>query len=166
MIDTPKNLTRNILIGLLLGFVAGSFLFYTDFFSSSVDAFVEKYIFKMGGDIFMNLLKLLVVPLVFFSLVTGISSLGSSQSLGKITFKTVGFYLLTTGIAVSLALIAGSFFKPGSNYSSDIAMAAPSSLPQGQGSTQPLLEFFLQTLFKQWQKIRCWQLYFLALFLV
>jgi len=67
MIDTPKNLTRNILIGLLLGFVAGSFLFYTDFFSSSVDAFVEKYIFKMGGDIFMNLLKLLVVPLVFFS---------------------------------------------------------------------------------------------------
>jgi Na+/H+-dicarboxylate symporter len=78
MIDTPKNLTRNILVGLILGFVVGAFLFYTNFFPSSVDAFVEKYIFKMGGDIFMNLLKLLVVPLVFFSLVTGISSLGSS----------------------------------------------------------------------------------------
>ena len=116
MIDTPKNLTRNILVGLILGFVVGAFLFYTNFFPSSVDAFVEKYIFKMGGDIFMNLLKLLVVPLVFFSLVTGISSLGSSQSLGKLTFKTVGFYLLTTGIAVSLALLAGSFFQPGSNY--------------------------------------------------
>ena len=107
MIETPKNLTRNILLGLVLGFVVGSFLFYTSFFPSSFDTFIEKYVFKMGGDIFMNLLKLLVVPLVFFSLVTGISSLGSSQSIGKLTFKTVGFYLLTTGIAVSLALIAG-----------------------------------------------------------
>jgi Na+/H+-dicarboxylate symporter len=133
MIETPTNLTRNIILGLFLGFLVGSFLYYTDFFSSSFDSFVELYIFKMGGEIFMNLLKLLVVPLVFFSLVTGISSLGSSQSLGSLTFKTVGFYLLTTAIAVSLALLAGSFFQPGSNYSSDIALAAPSSLPQGQG---------------------------------
>ena len=133
MIETPTNLTRNIIIGLFLGFLVGSFLFYTDFFPSSFDSFVELYIFKMGGEIFMNLLKLLVVPLVFFSLVTGISSLGSSQSLGSLTFKTVGFYLLTTAIAVSLALLAGSFFQPGSNYSADIALAAPSSLPQGQG---------------------------------
>ena len=133
MIDTPTNLTRNILLGLFLCFLVGSFLYYTDFFPSSFDSFVELYIFKMGGEIFMNLLKLLVVPLVFFSLVTGISSLGSSQSLGSLTFKTVGFYLLTTAIAVSLALLAGSFFQPGSNYSADIALAAPSSLPQGQG---------------------------------
>ena len=133
MMDTPTNLTRNILLGLFLGFLVGSFLYYTDFFSSSFDSFIELYIFKMGGEIFMNLLKLLVVPLVFFSLVTGISSLGSSQSLGSLTFKTIGFYLLTTAIAVSLALLAGSFFQPGSNYSADIALAAPSSLPQGQG---------------------------------
>ena len=118
MIDAPKNLTKNILIGLILGFVVGSLLFYTDFVPSSADDFVEKYIFQLGGDIFMNLLKLLVVPLVFFSLVTGISSLGSSQSLGKLTFKTVGFYLLTTGIAVSLALIAGSIFQPCLLYTS------------------------------------------------
>jgi len=141
MIETPKNLTRNILLGLVLGFVVGSFLFYTSFFPSSFDTFIEKYVFKMGGDIFMNLLKLLVVPLVFFSLVTGISSLGSSQSIGKLTFKK-GFYLLTTGIAVSLALIAGSFFQPGSNYSSDIAMAAPNSLPQGQGIYSTIVGIF------------------------
>ena len=76
------------------------------------------------------------------SSIGGISSLGSSQSLGKLTFKTVGFYLLTTGIAVSLALIAGSFFQPGSNYSSDIAMAAPSSLPQGQGIYSTIVGIF------------------------
>ena len=142
MIETPKNLTRDILIGLVLGFIVGAFLFYTSIFPSSFDAFVEQYIFKMGGDIFMNLLKLLVVPLVFFSLVTGISSLGSSQSLGKLTFKTVGFYLLTTGIAVSIALVAGSFFQPGSNYTPDIVMAAPSSLPQGQGIYSTIVNIF------------------------
>ena len=142
MIDTPKNLTRNILIGLILGFVAGSFLFYTDFLPSQFDDFIEKYIFKLGGDIFMNLLKLLVVPLVFFSLVSGISSLGREQSLGKLTFKTVGFYLLTTAIAVSLALVAGSLFKPGSNYSSELAMVAPSSLPEGQGIYSTIVGIF------------------------
>ena len=99
MIDTPKNLTRNILVGLILGFVVGAFLFYTNFFPSSVDAFVEKYIFKMGGDIFMNLLKLLVVPLVFFSLVTGISSLGSSRAM-----------IENTIYVVRLAPIARTFF--------------------------------------------------------
>jgi len=142
MIDTPKNLTRNILIGLILGFVVGSFLFYTDFLPSQIDDLIEKYIFNLGGDIFMNLLKLLVVPLVFFSLVSGISSLGREQSLGKLTFKTVGFYLLTTAIAVSLALIAGSLFKPGSNYSSELAMVAPSSLPDGQGIYSTIVGIF------------------------
>ena len=142
MIDTPKNLTRNILIGLILGFAVGSFLFYTDFLPSQIDDLIEKYIFNLGGDIFMNLLKLLVVPLVFFSLVSGISSLGREQSLGKLTFKTVGFYLLTTAIAVSLALLAGSLFKPGSNYSSELAMVAPSSLPEGQGIYSTIVGIF------------------------
>ena len=142
MIDTPKNLTRNILIGLILGFVVGSFLFYTDFLPSQIDDLIEKYIFNLGGDIFMNLLKLLVVPLVFFSLVSGISSLGREQSLGKLTSKTVGFYLLTTAIAVSLALLAGSLFKPGSNYSSELAMIAPSSLPEGQGIYSTIVGIF------------------------
>ena len=142
MIDTPKNLTRNILIGLILGFVVGSFLFYTDFLPSQIDDLIEKYIFNLGGDIFMNLLKLLVVPLVFFSLVSGISSLGREQSLGKLTFKTVGFYLLTTAIAVSLALLAGSLFKPGSNYSSELANVAPSSLPEGQGIYSTIVGIF------------------------
>ena len=142
MIDTPKNLTRNILIGLILGFVVGSFLFYTDFLPSQIDNLIEKYIFNLGGDIFMNLLKLLVVPLVFFSLVSGISSLGREQSLGKLTSKTVGFYLLTTAIAVSLALLVGSLFKPGSNYSSELAMVAPSSLPEGQGIYSTIVGIF------------------------
>ena len=99
--DTPKNLTRNILIGLFAGFVVGAIIHYQGFFTESLLVFVQKYIFNLGGDIFLNLLKLIVVPLVFFSLVSGISSLGSMTSLRSITLKTVLLYLATTAIAVS-----------------------------------------------------------------
>ena len=73
---------------------------------------------------------MLIVPLVFFSLVSGISSLSSLQSLGNITLKTISLYLGTTAIAVSLSLMVASIYKPGAGYSSEIA--APEKLPEGQ----------------------------------
>jgi Na+/H+-dicarboxylate symporter len=140
MIDTPKNLTRNILLGMFLGFVIGSFFYYLDLFPDSLVSFVRVYVFNLGSSIFVNLLKLLIVPLVFFSLVSGISSLTSMQSLGNITFKTIALYLSTTTIAVSLSLIVGSIFKPGSGYSSEIA--PPDKLPEGQGIYETILDIF------------------------
>ena len=140
MIDTPKNLTRNILLGMFLGFVIGSFFYYLDLFPDSLVSFVRVYVFNLGSSIFVNLLKLLIVPLVFFSLVSGISSLTSMQSLGNITFKTITLYLSTTAIAVSLSLIVGSIFKPGSGYSSEIA--PPDKLPEGQGIYETILDIF------------------------
>ena len=140
MIDTPKNLTRNILLGMFLGFVIGSFFYYLDLFPDSLVSFVRVYVFNLGSSIFVNLLKLLIVPLVFFSLVSGISSLTSMQSLGNITFKTIALYLSTTAIAVSLSLIVGSIFKPGSGYSSEIA--PPDKLPEGQGIYETILDIF------------------------
>ena len=104
MIETPENLTRNILFGMFLGFVVGSLLYYVSFFSESFLDFIKVYVFNLGSAIFINLLKLLIVPLVFFSLVSGISSLTSMQSLGNITIKTITLYLSTTAIAVSLSL--------------------------------------------------------------
>jgi Na+/H+-dicarboxylate symporter len=62
------------------------------------------------------------------------------KSLGNITFKTIGLYLGTTAIAVSLSLIIGSIFKPGSGYSSNIA--PPENLPQGQGIYETILDIF------------------------
>jgi Na+/H+-dicarboxylate symporter len=140
MIDTPKNLTRNILLGMFLGFVIGSFFYYLDLFPDSLVSFVRVYVFNLGSSIFVNLLKLLIVPLVFFSLVSGISSLTSMQSLGNITFKTIALYLSTTAIAVSLSLIVGSIFKPGSDYASEIA--PPDKLPEGQGIYETILDIF------------------------
>jgi Na+/H+-dicarboxylate symporter len=123
-----------------LGFVIGSFFYYLDLFPDSLVSFVRVYVFNLGSSIFVNLLKLLIVPLVFFSLVSGISSLTSMQSLGNITFKTIALYLSTTAIAVSLSLIVGSIFKPGSGYSSEIA--PPDKLPEGQGIYETILDIF------------------------
>ena len=140
MIDAPKNLTRNILLGMFIGFIVGAALYYSNFFPHAIKQFVEIYIFNLGSSIFVNLLKLLIVPLVFFSLVSGISSLTNMTSLGNITFKTITLYLSTTAIAVSLSLIIGSIFKPGSGYSSNIA--PPDKLPQGQGIYETVLDIF------------------------
>ena len=141
MLDTPNNLTRNILLGMFAGFVVGAFFYYTNFFSDQITLFVEKYIFVLGSTIFINLLKMLIVPLIFFSLVSGISSLSNLSSLGKITSKTIALYLATTAIAVSLSLFIGTIFKPGSGYSSSISVA-PDSLPQSQGVFETIVNIF------------------------
>jgi Na+/H+-dicarboxylate symporter len=139
MIDTPKNLTRNILLGMLLGFIVGAIFYYLNF-PESLTKFIEVYIFNLGGSIFINLLKMLIIPLVFFSLVSGISSLTNMKSLGNISLKTIALYLSTTAIAVSLSLVIGSIFKPGSGYSSDIT--PPDRLPEGQSIYETILGIF------------------------
>ena len=141
MIETPKNLTKNILLGMFFGLIFGAVIFYLDPLPENLTFFIGTYLFNLGGDIFINLLKLMIVPLVFFSLVTGISSLGSLKSLGNITLKTIGLYLTTTAIAVSLSLLVGSIFRPGSGYSSDLSVS-PDSLPEGQGTYETILGIF------------------------
>ena len=86
--------------------------------------FVEKYLFNLGGQVFKNLLMLVVVPLVFFSLVSGISSLSNMVKLGSIATKTIGLYLFTTGLAVTTALIFGWVFNL-SGYEGEVASFTP-----------------------------------------
>ena len=147
MIETPKNLTRNILLGLFLGFLVASFFYYTNIFPTTFKNFIQEYIFNLGGDIFLNLLKLMVVPLVFFSLVSGISSLSDMRSLGSITIKTVGLYLFTTAIAVSMALLVGSIIQPGADYSSGYPSSIE-SLPQGQSLYDTIVNIFPKNIFQ------------------
>ena len=111
-LSAPKNLTRNVLIGMAAGIlVASTFYYLQGFINEDISLGVEKYIFNLGGQIFKNLLMLVVVPLVFFSLVSGISSLSNMVKLGSIATKTIGLYLFTTAIAVSLALFFGWAFN-------------------------------------------------------
>jgi Na+/H+-dicarboxylate symporters len=130
-LDPPKNLTRNVLVGMLAGvFIASLCFYFQDLISESVFLGIEKYLFNLGGQIFKNLLLLIVVPLVFFSLVSGISSLSNMVKLGSIASKTVLLYLLTTAFAVMIAIFFGWIFNI-SGYEGEVASF---NAPAGEAS--------------------------------
>jgi len=113
------------------GVFIGSLCFYfQDFISQSVFLGIEKYLFNLGGQIFKNLLLLIVVPLVFFSLVSGISSLSNMVKLGSIASKTILLYLLTTAFAVIIAIFFGWVFNI-SGYEGEVASF---NAPPGEAS--------------------------------
>ena len=72
------------------------------------------------GDIFINILKLIAVPLVLFSIIGGVASLGDVKKLGRLGGKTLGLYLLTTFFSVTLGLVLVNVFEPGSGASDDL----------------------------------------------
>ena len=80
-----------------------------------------------GGRIFIALLKMLVVPLVFVSLVCGAASLGDTGSVGRLGGKTIGLYLVTTAVAVSLAMLIALTTDPGLGGESASGMASAST---------------------------------------
>ncbi len=130
-LETPNNLTRNVLIGMFAGVLFASLFYYSqEFISQQIFLFVEKYVFNLGGQIFKNLLLLIVVPLVFFSLVSGISSLSNMVKLGSIATKTIGLYLLTTASAVIIAIFFGWVFNI-SGYEGEVSAYIP---PSGDSS--------------------------------
>ncbi|MEE4110981.1 MAG: dicarboxylate/amino acid:cation symporter, partial [Halieaceae bacterium] len=116
------SLTNRILIGMLGGILLGSLLNLIAHGSSSLDPDLRNLIenglvngvFDVIGQIFVASLKLLVVPLVFVSLVCGSTSLGDSARMGPIAAKTLLFYLATTAIAVTSALLVAVMIRPGS----------------------------------------------------
>ena len=127
VLSPPKNLTKNVLLGMAAGVLLASVFYYSqDLIPASLYLTIEKYVFNLGGQIFKNLLMLVVVPLVFFSLVSGISSLSNMVKLGSIATKTIGLYLMTTGIAVSLALIFGWVFNL-SGYEGEVDSFSPTT---------------------------------------
>jgi Na+/H+-dicarboxylate symporter len=65
------------------------------------------------GDIFINLLKLIAVPLVLFSIISGVAGLGDPSNLGRLGLKTLGFYFVTTFLAIALGLILVNLISPG-----------------------------------------------------
>ncbi len=107
------SLTGRVILGMLLGILTGFII--RSLFADT--AFVHEYIvnglFDVGGKIFIASLKMLVVPLVFVSLVCGTSSLKDISTLGRLGGKTVLFYLVTTALAITLALTMGTIFQPG-----------------------------------------------------
>ena len=107
------GLTTKIFIGLLLGLVTGVVFHYAVPAGYVRDTVFVGGIFKVLGDGFLRLMQMLVVPLVFCSLICGSSAIGDTKSLGKVGIKTLGFYLVTTALAISIALLVGNLINPG-----------------------------------------------------
>ena len=105
-----------ILIGMILGILFGYLMNYLDY-----KAFVQDWI-KPFGTMFINSLKLIAVPLIVVSLITGIADLKDISKISKIGGKTVGIYLITTAVAVALGLVLANVIQPG-NYVSKEAGA-------------------------------------------
>jgi len=102
-----------IVIGLLLGIVwalLSSYFGLEKFTMNWIDPF---------GEIFINLLKLIAVPLVLFSIIGGVAGIGDPEKLGRMGFKTLALYLSTTVLAISLGLGLVNFIKPGKLISED-----------------------------------------------
>lgn len=107
------GLTTKIFIGLIGGLIVG--IIFNLFIPHSYvrDTVFVDGIFYVVGNGFIRLMKMLVVPLVFCSLVCGASAIGDTNSLGKIGIKTIVFYLFTTAFAVTVAITVATIVRPG-----------------------------------------------------
>lgn len=102
------QLSTKIMIGLAAGIVAGILL-------QGVPNVANTWI-KPFGTLFLNLIKMIIVPLVLSSLIVGTCGLGDVKKLGRIGGKTVVYYLLTTAFAVTLGLILANIFSVGAGF--------------------------------------------------
>src|SRR5699024_2878271 len=93
------SLTKKIIIALILGVVVGiGFSFAPDYLFSAANT----YVLDPVGQIFLNLIMMIVVPIVFVSIVLGTAGLGEPAKLGKIGVQTISFFLVTTAIALTV----------------------------------------------------------------
>ncbi len=127
MISKLKRISLGnwILIGMVLGLIFGLILNFGvhDYFIKNV-IFMDN-VFYLGGNLFIKLMKMLVVPLVFCSIVVGVASISDIKTLGSIGGTTIVIYLITTAIAVTIALVIGMLIKPG--FGLDMAYATQST---------------------------------------
>lgn len=104
------TLTKKILLGMLIGIGVG--LIFNLGFPSYFEA-VNSYVFVPLGKIFVNLIKMLVVPIVVISLILGTAGIGDPKKLGRIGGKAIAFFLATTALAIILALGMALITQPG-----------------------------------------------------
>ncbi len=113
---SAHQLTRRILVAMLGG--AGLGILLNLLFAQSV--WVQEYLvggaLHVAGALFVASLKMMVVPLVFVSLVCGVTALGDVAALGRMSLKAIVLYLATTAIAISIALTLAGLVSPGAGF--------------------------------------------------
>ena len=128
-----KNLGIWIIIAMIIGIVVGIFM--------GKDASM----FKPLGDFFIQLIKMLVVPLVFVSIVSGAAALGETKSAGLVGGLSIGYMMITTVISIAVALALGAIFQPGANVAADGMTAITQAGEAAAESAAPATAGFWET---------------------
>ncbi|MDR1312296.1 MAG: dicarboxylate/amino acid:cation symporter [Deltaproteobacteria bacterium] len=128
------NLLKRILTGLVLGAVCGCVL---GAFPQAAALFVDNA--RIFGDLFIRLLKMIVVPVILFSLVTGAASISPSQ-LGRVGLKTLLYYFATSVISVAIALALANLLRPGQN----MGIAGDAAVKGTEAHAPPLSQILLE----------------------
>jgi Na+/H+-dicarboxylate symporter len=113
-----RRLTAYILLGMLLGLVTG-FVIHAAFPADTIATVVPW--FKLLTDIFLNLIKMIVAPLVLATIVVGIVNMGDSAALGRIGLRALTWFIGASLISISLGLVLVNLFKPGVGQSLQVA---------------------------------------------
>ena len=112
------QIVLGMILGVVLALILNNFSWGATFIANLIKPF---------GNIFINSLKLIAVPLILGSLVKGVSDLKDISKLSKMGFKTIGFYIFTTVVAVSIGLITVNLIKPGKSISEETRIELLSS---------------------------------------
>lgn len=134
------SLTSKIFIGLIAGVICG--VIFNLFVPASYvrDTIIIDGICYVIGNGFIKLMKMLVVPLVFCSLVCGASAIGDTKTLGKVGGKTIAFYLATTAIAVTVAISVAALIKPGIGLNMNLIEAENVTVAEKTSAVDTLLD--------------------------
>ncbi|MDH5325274.1 MAG: dicarboxylate/amino acid:cation symporter [Gammaproteobacteria bacterium] len=130
------SLTVQVLLGMGLGIVLGLIFNLTGLNAegSFVNVYIVDGLFHALGSMFVNALKMLVVPLVFFSLICGVCGIGNVKTLGRVGGKSFLLYMATTAIAiaVAIAIAAGAGIGEGMNQATDAVFQGKEAPPLSQ----------------------------------
>lgn len=134
------NMTTKILIWMAAGLVLGSLI---NAFASN-NAFIHDYfvngLFHVMGEMFVSLLKMLVVPLVTFSLIVGVCGIGDINKLGRVGAKSFGLFMLTTALAITLTISVASLVGPGEGFDMTQSAATEFSVKEAPPLTQVFID--------------------------
>lgn len=132
---TPRiALVWQIMIGLLAGIAIGALLHR---FPESRPWLVDNLL-QPAGDIFIKLMKMIVVPIVFACMVVGIAGHGDGKSLGRIGVRSLGYFFCITTLAIIVGLVLGNLLKPGAGTELSSLHAANITLPTSNGDGHSL----------------------------
>ncbi|MBD1390793.1 dicarboxylate/amino acid:cation symporter [Neiella sp. HB171785] len=134
------SLTQRIVLGMLAGIATGVFLRQLFPDNAFVDTYLTQGLFLVVGKIFVASLQMLVVPLVFVSLVVGTCQLKDASTLGRLGGKSILLYLLTTAIAIALAMTAATLIAPG--HGLDMDTSATFDAAQAPALSQVFIDMF------------------------